>query len=274
MIAVGALLFLVTSCGKNEEVGVEIPEEEQIEIPTDVLESTAPPAVELAKIQKDGHEYIFEVIGEENEIVILENLYGISALENYDNSITAESNNAFEVFVALTNDNVKVPLRIAATVDESVIEASNREIDESESFFQILDPNYETEVSEMEERGCYDVGWTTFRNNYCGPWQPSTTSDLRFCDPSLKTWLYRYSVINNSTDFKKVRTWTNVVCGYTRISIFDTNGWDQYTKLYEKNLSNGLWWVNLFPNVPEYRVVGRQAKNGGKFRAYTRFSNN
>lgn len=87
-IAIAALLFIVTSCSKNEEIEVNTSDQE---IPF-VGDPDAEPifaTYEVAIIQKDGHEYVFEAIGDEGDMVIVEKLYG-SAEDNFEASGVAE----------------------------------------------------------------------------------------------------------------------------------------------------------------------------------------
>ena len=266
-IAIGALLFVVTSCGKKD---VEVDTaEQQDEIPEHLLGEPVLPSYEVATIQKDGHEYLFEAIGEEGDMVIIERLYG-AAKENLENSGVADGLNPFEAFLLLTDDNVKIPSRIAATVDESVIAASNREIDVSISPLEILDPNYSNET---EDRNCVDMGSNNFENQYCYPYI-NNSSNRSFCHASARN---SWHIVNSGSRFKKVRTYTHVANGTSIwIRITQDNGGHFYDKIYQKELRCGTWWVNLFPNTSKRREVHRTPRfpDNVIFRSYTRFSNN
>jgi len=266
-LAIGALLLIITSCGKKD---VEVDtSEQQFEIDETAL--PAEPAHEVARIQKDGHEYIFEVIGEGNDIVVLEKLYG-EAEESHEETQITEEATPFEVFISLTDENVKVPLRIAATVDESTLASSNREINESSSPLEILDSAYS--VWDIEDRGCYDVGWTNFYQTYCGGqgmYYP-LPQERKYCDRGTKIVLSRHS---GDLKCKKVKTWTNSICGNTLVTVWSTrdpNGGGPMTRKYQKSFPNGIWYLNYYSGASEYRRVHRTVTtNNTKFRAFTKF---
>ncbi len=264
-MAIGALLLIVTSCGKKE---IETDASLQ---PTD--DEYVDTSIEVATIQKDGHEYQFIALGEEGEMVIIENLYGLAA-ENYEDTGIADDATPYDVFMSLTNEDVKVPLHIAATVDESVIAASNREIAESPAHLMIEDPNYSTEIM-TEDRGCYDVGWTNFFETYCGGQSSyySLPQERKFCDRGLKIVLARDS---RDLKCKKVKTWTNSVCGNTLVTVWrsrDAYSGGPLTKKYQKSFPNGIWYLNYYSSTYEYfRVHRTVTSNNTNFRAWTKFT--
>ena len=260
-LAIGALLFMVTSCQKKE---AEIDTADlQDEIPEHLLGEPVP-SIEVAKIQKDGHEYLFEAIGEEGEIIIIEKLYG-AAEENLEDSGVDIDATPYEAFISLTDDNVKIPALIAATVDESVIEASNREINEASTMLEILDPTYD----ELEDRACPDYSWSEFSNTFCAA--TPVNPEERFCNPS---WRYTTSATNSSGSFRKTKSWT-LVCGRVRIMAtqvtYDSYGF--YVKHWEKEFTDGIYYVNVSSSNYRKRGIFRQPQNGGRYRAYTKFHN-
>lgn len=264
-MAIGALLLIVTSCGKKEievDASLQPPDDEYVDT-----------SITVATIQKDGHEYQFIAIGEEGEMVIIENLYGLAA-ENHEDTGIADDATPYDVFMSLTNENVKVPLRLAATVDESVIADSNREIAESPAHLMIEDPNYSTEIM-TQDRGCYDVGWTNFYETYCGGVSSyyELPQERKFCDRGTKIVLARDS---RDLKCKKVKTWTNSICGNTLVTVWRStasNGGGLLTKKYQKSFPNGIWYLNYYSSTFEYYRVHRTVtSNNTQFRAWTKFT--
>lgn len=264
-LAIGALFFIVTSCDKNALEIDPSAEQLQMEIPTDDTDAHLEASYEVAKIKKDGNEYIFEAVGEENEMVMLIKVSEF-AEENDEVYRIAESDNPFEAFIALTDDNVKIPLSIAKTVDESLVAASKREISESSSSLEILDTNDNTKAS---SRGCYDVGATNFKKQYCrSDYWIASSNDIRYCDQ----WKKSGRQIRSAKGIKKIRTWTNVICGPTKIYLTTYDRYSGfYVKNYEKSLSNGIWWVNRYYSTAKHRGVTRWSYSG-THRAFTRFT--
>ena len=269
-LAIGVLLLFVTSCGKKN-VELDTAEQSVSEILRDHDEAPIYNSHVVAKIQKDGHEYQFVAIGDEGDLVILEKLYG-EAEENFEHSNVADEDTPYDVFLRITDNNVEVPLRIAETVDESEIENSNRQITTSSSRLEILDPEYSD--YNTEDRGCYDVGYNGFRNSYC--MSGGNRYDRRFCENWLQTWDYQGSAVGNGSNpprLKKVRTWTNVLCGTTTVKIHKQTGHYTYPLVYQVNFNNGIWYCNYHASSGEYWHVHRITSGGSKFRAFTRFCN-
>ncbi|WP_298546306.1 hypothetical protein [uncultured Aquimarina sp.] len=241
--------------------------------PTEVSETS----LEVAKIQKNGHEYRFIAVGENDDMVVIEKLYGTAEKSNEDSNL-GEDLTPFDIFVSLTNASIQVPERIAKTAEGSALANSGRQINESLAPIEILDPSY---TDSTIEKACYDVGSTGFRNSYCGGTPvTSTPTDIRFCDNGL--W---YSNTRNShyggswRERDDINTWTNVKCGLTRVQFyawkssgiwpFNSYSWQLH---YQVDFTNGIWYANYYSSDYTEREVRRtRPTNSGSFRAYTRF---
>ncbi|MDY8137317.1 hypothetical protein [Aquimarina sp. 2201CG5-10] len=232
---------------------------------------------EVAKIQKNGHEYQFIAVGENDDMVVIEKLYG-TAEKNNETSNLEKDQTPFDIFVSLTNKNILVPERIAKTAEGAALQTSGRTIEKSERLLEILDPNY---VESIQQRACYDVGSTNFRNTYCGGTPVvSTPTDIRFCDNGLWYSNTRNSYYGGSwRERDDVQTWTNVKCGMTRLQFyawkssgiwpFNTYSWHLQ---YQVDFTNGIWYANYYTSDYTEREVRRtRPTNSGSFRAYTRF---
>ncbi|MFD2561400.1 hypothetical protein [Aquimarina rubra] len=272
-------IALVSCDNKEEELQDETlqkvnetPTEDAV-YPTEVSETS----LEIAKIQKDGHEYRFIAVGENDDMVVIEKLYGIAEKSNEDSSL-GEELTPFDIFVSLTNTKLPVPERIAKTAEQSALANSGRQINKSLAPLEILDPNYtDTGI----QKACYDVGSTGFRNSYCGGTPVvSTPTDIRFCDNGLWYSNTRNSYYGGSwRERDDVYTWTNVVCGLTRVQFyawkssgiwpFNSYSWQLQ---YQVDFTNGIWYAYYYTSDYTEREVRRtRPTNSGSFRAYTRF---
>ncbi len=283
-VILGALTLFVASCEKNEIDEIEqtnssteqaineTPTEGAI-FPTEVSET----AIEVAKIQKNGHEYRFIAIGENDEMVVIEKLYG-EAENNFEDSSLESGLTPYEAFISLTDASIQVPERIAKTASEAVLKSSNRPVSASFSPVEILDANYAETTNRM---ACTDIGSTGFRNSYCGG-TPVTSrpSDIRFCDNGTWTSNTRNSYYGG--DWKELDdtyTWTNVICGLTRVQFYawESSGiwpFNSYSwKLkHQVDFTNGIWYAYYYTSSNTERQVKRtRPNNTGSFRAYTRF---
>ncbi len=279
----GALILFVTSCEKNEIDEIEqtdssvqqkvneTPTEDAI-FPTEVSETS----IEVAKIQKNGHEYRFVAVGENDDIVVIEKLYGL-AEKNFEDSSLEGDLSPFEIFVSLTDANIQVPERIAKASDEAIVKNSKRKISKSFSSVEILDSNYSETSNRM---ACTDIGATGFRNSYCGGTPvTSSPSDIRFCDNGTWTSNTRNSYFGGWKELDDTFTWTNVICGLTRVQFYayESSGiwpFNSYSwKLkYQADFTNGIWYARYYTSSNTERQVKRtRPNNTGSFRAYTRF---
>lgn len=275
-------IVLVACEDRNEELQEEqLLEQEIQDTPTEdakYLNEVSGISVEVAKIQKDGHQYQFIALGEEDEMIVLESLYGVSA-KNQDESLHSINRSPFDLFVSLTASAVAVPERIAKTAEGSELQLSGRAIEKSGAVVEFLDPNYVT--PSITAKACTDVGSTNFRNWYCwGSPVVSTPSDIRFCDSGLWTSLTRSSYYGG--DWKELddtQTYTNVVCGTTRLQFYaweNTASWPfsdwKWVLKYQVDLPNGIWYYYYYTSTNTERQVKRtRPYNSGSFRAGTRF---
>jgi len=232
---------------------------------------------EVAKIQKDGHEYHFIALGEEDEMIVAESLYG-EAAKNVEESLHSIDQSPFNLFISLTKASIAIPERIAKTANLNELQNSGRKVDQSSILLEIKDSSYTGSVS---QKSCYDVGSTNFRNSHCGGVPViSTPTDIRFCDNGLRTSLTRSSYYGG--DWKELDdtyTRTNVVCGLTRLQFYaweNTASWPfsdwKWVLKYQVDLPNGLWYYYYYTSTnTERRVKRTRPTNSGSFRAYTRF---
>ncbi|WP_299890721.1 hypothetical protein [uncultured Lacinutrix sp.] len=280
-LVLATLALFIASCEKTEIIEESPNNEQELnETPTD--DAVFPTEVseiakEIAKIQKNGHEYRFIAVGENDDMVVIEKLYGMAEKNSESSNIDGELT-PFEIFIALTDAAVKVPERIAITAKESIYKNSGRQIDKSNFPVEILDVNYSDSLT---QKGCYDVGYTGFRNSYCGGTPvTSTPTDIRFCDNGLWTSNTRNSHYGGSwRERDDIQTWTNVVCGLTRVQfyawkssgIWPFNSYSWHLQ-YQVDFTNGIWYANYYTSDYTERQVKRtRPTNSGSFRAYTRF---
>lgn len=241
---------------------------------TDELMDTS---FEVAKIQKEGHEYHFIALGDEDEMIVAETLYG-EAAKNTEESLHSVEQSPFNLFVSLTNSSTSIPERIAKTAKGNELRQSGRIVEKNDNLVQINDPNYTDQVA---QKACYDIGSTNFRNSYCGGVPViSTPTDIRFCDNGLRTSLTRDSYYGG--DWKELDdtyTRTNVVCGLTRLQFYaweNTASWPfsdwKWVLKYQVDMPNGYWYYYYYTSTnTERRVKRTRPTNSGSFRSYTRF---
>ncbi|WP_298311788.1 hypothetical protein [uncultured Aquimarina sp.] len=232
---------------------------------------------EVAKIQKNGHEYHFIAVGDEEEMIVAETLYG-DAAKNAEESLHSLDQSPFNLFISLTKSSVPVPERIAKTAKGSEFNQSGRNLEKSNALLEINDLNYSDFAI---QKSCYDIGSTDFRNIYCGGVPvTSTPTDIRFCDNGLWNSLTRSSIYGG--DWKELDdtyTRTNVVCGLTRLQFYaweNTASWPfsdwKWVLKYQVDLPNGYWYYYYYTSTNTERQVKRtRPTNSGSFRAYTRF---
>ncbi|WP_299443089.1 hypothetical protein [uncultured Aquimarina sp.] len=280
-LAIAMTLGVVfVACDTHEE---ELPDEQLQELqetPTKnakYVNELNQTSFEVAKIQKDGHEYHFIAVGDEEEMIVAETLYG-DAAKNAEESLHSIDQSPFNLFVSLTASSVSIPERISKTAKDSELQQSGRNVEKSDVLLEIKDPNY-TDIS--TEKACYDIGSTDFRNIYCGGVPVvSTPTDIRYCDNGLWYSLTRSSIYGG--DWKELDdtyTRTNVVCGLTRLQFYaweNTASWPfsdwKWVLKYQVDLPNGYWYYYYYTSTNTERQVKRtRPTNSGSFRAYTRF---
>ena len=279
LVAVCLLSIAFYSCDNQTE---DLQEEEALQeintTPTE--EAVLPTEVSqiseiVATIQKDGHEYRFVAIGNNDDMVVIEKLYGDAEKSNEASTITQDKT-PFDIFVSITKQGLEVPERIAITAKGTALQDSGRKIQAVEKTIEIKDPNFSTNNT---QKACYDVGYTNFRNSYCGGTPVvSSPTDIRFCDNGTWTSLTRSSYYGGSwRELDDTYTWTNVICGLTTVQfyawkssgIWPFNSWSWQLE-YQVEFTNGIWYANHYTSNNTERQVRRRA-SGGSFRAYTRF---
>ncbi|WP_281989449.1 hypothetical protein [Aquimarina aggregata] len=232
----------------------------------------------IAKVQKDGHEFNFIALGQEDEMVVVERLYGEALINQEKGLINDKEKTAFDVFAQVTAQNVLVPNRIAMTANKDVLKSSGRQVLKSEEYLEILDDAY---AELTEKAACYNVGATNFRNTYCNAPVSSTPSNIEFCDEGARTSpLTRSSYFGGAwRELDDTRTWTNVICGRVRVQFYawEKDGiwpWSDYKWFlkYQVDFDNGIWWANYLTSTnTERKVVRTRISSNGSYRSYTRF---
>ncbi|MGY3793588.1 hypothetical protein [uncultured Aquimarina sp.] len=278
-IFVGILSISLLSCENKEEELYDDSVQELQDSPTKdakYINELTQTSFEVAKIQKDGHEYHFIALGDDDEMIVAETLYG-EAANNKEESLHSIDQSPFNLFISLTKTSVSIPDRIAKTASPSALQSSGRQIENSGALLEINDPNY----TNIDQKSCYDIGATTFMNSYCGGVPvTSTPTDIRFCDNGLWNSLTRSSFYGG--DWKELDdtyTRTNVVCGLTRLQFYaweNTASWPfsdwKWVLKYQVDLPNGYWYYYYYTSTNTERQVKRtRPYNTGNFRAYTRF---
>ncbi|MEM9849695.1 MAG: hypothetical protein AAF847_17530 [Bacteroidota bacterium] len=264
LIAFFALLF--ASCEKDELTQLDQVTEQSEEALSNapVVDVLPKEVLTVATIKTNGHALFFDDLGEAG-IVLREQLPSTeddpaSLLDEFGENV-----HPFEVFVALTTDEVAVPQSIAKTVDAATLAATQRTVDTDNTPFVSDD----TTIKTLEDRSCYDEGFSGFRSRRCGI-TSSFTNDFKFCDNGR--W---YSNTRNSffanywRTVKNIDTWTNTICGLTTLEYhyYYNNRWYKY---YSAELPNGVWRLIIHNSNYRYRRVVRN-NSGGSFRAYARF---
>ena len=280
ILLVAGLIF--TSCEEhNTEDAVSDEQlQEKNSTPTEdaqYLNDITVSSFEVAKIQKNGHEYKFLAIGDQDEMIVAETLYG-DAAKSGEESLHSIDQTPFNLFISVTSSGVAVPERIALTAKEDELSKSGRAVEKTGRLLEIKDPNYTESIA---QKACYDIGATDFLNNYCGGVPVvSTPTDIRFCDNGLWNSLTRSSIYGG--DWKEpddTYTRTNVVCGLTRLQFYaweNTASWPfsdwKWVLKYQVDLPNGYWYYYYYTSTNTERQVKRtRPTSTGSFRAYTRF---
>ncbi len=262
-MCIGTLLFV--SCDKDESNEII---EDSIVNDNSTEEITTSNQLEkrlLAKIQKNGHEFKFIQVGKKGDIVI-----GHQVSENYTNNdqfatlLDDENKTPFDLFISLTDKTIEVPASIAATSKNGALELSGRKSSTKIAPIVLLEPGF----AKMSKAACYDVGAKKFREVYCDAPVVSTPTSIEFCDNGTWNTLYRNSVFDGIWRLvDDTTTWTNVICGLTRLQFLEENA-----VVYQVDLTNGIWKYHYYTSSNKKRRVKRfRPNNTGKFRAYTKF---
>jgi len=181
-LAIFAVSVFFTSCEQStiDITQTDLVDQQISELPT--LDDTNLPIEEeypsklIATIQKDGHQVKFHSTGSPENLGIFmeESLYGIAFRNQEEYHLEKEEgSNPFDVFLALTDNEVSIPKAIANSAKDNLLQLSGRQVMETGKSLKLLDVNYTEEDVEVTFRGCDgDVGYSNFKNWYCKASQP------------------------------------------------------------------------------------------------------
>ncbi|WP_025742282.1 hypothetical protein [Aquimarina pacifica] len=279
VLIVIVLSLLLSSCENKEnelqevqEIGItnEEPTEDAI-FATEVNEESK----EVALVQKNGHEYRFISVGDKDDMIILEKLYG-AAEKNNEKSNLKKDQTPFDVFVSITDNDLEVPERIAKTAKGFALEVSRRAIRYNQEPIEILDFNQQEYINDRVS----DVIAATKCNDCCCDGTPlSTATDIKFCDNGPLISLVRNSYYNGAwREVDDIYTCTNESFGVVRVQFYawKSSGFWPFTNWswhlqYQNDFSDGLWWATYYSSEYTERQVRRTQIGRGSFSAYTRF---
>nr|WKN37259.1 hypothetical protein K4G66_00870 [Tunicatimonas sp. TK19036] len=267
-----AAMTILSACTQEEienpvtndpdNVPTELTAEEAASIPLE-QEATV-----IATIQDANYQVEFLSIGDEH-IVMGELVTG----EEDQESILDVFKGAkpYEVFEALTDASVPMPVKIARDIKDNSIK-TNRAIDYSDKAIKIVSERFHM-FDQAKAMGCYDEGAAGFKFNRCDP-APDYISSIQFCDNGTWTHHIRNSYIESEYRWAErwdVDTWTNNICGTWNIAFYRWDG-SSWKKYFERTRGNGIWrWV-IYSSTPDRRKVIRSKVSGdGSFRAFTHF---
>ncbi len=233
--------------------------------------------VELAKIQKDGHEITFFTLGNDDDLAVTGALYGKDLEKAYSKLKEYQQMNDFELFISITDQSVAVPHRIAMTVDASTLAATKRTVlTQGAEKILIKDPNF---IPFKNQKVGYDVGATNFQNNNCNFPLASNANFIENCTTGPFTgatrnsffgsWQdvdYSYGEANNIGDIQRVdhQTWENTG------GIFNPN-W-QWVLKFRHEFSGSIGWSRTYAGPKtDRRVIYSRPTGSGTTRAYTLF---
>ncbi len=234
--------------------------------------------VELATIQKDGHEITFFALGHGEDLAVTGALYGEDMGKAYAKLKEYQKMNDFELFINITDQSVAIPNRIAMTVDNSILKASGRTVlPEGAEKILIKDPNYTAFTS---QKTGFDVGATNWQNNYCDFPLASNPNFIEFCDLGPFTGLtrnsffggfwehvdYSYGEANNIGDTQRIdhQTWENTG------GIFNPN-WQWVLKFRHEFNTSTRWGRTYAGPKTERRVIYSRPTGTGTTRGYSLF---
>jgi len=273
-----AMILSFTACEKSNDPLLE----EQVVSSTPTIDAALPEETPtnqklVAKIQKDGHEYTFLKFGadSENNILITEKLYGSEEAKKDLSLFTINDNSTpFDVFIRITDNNVAIPSEIAKTIGNHLIEASKRNISNSKTTLEILDPNYEDYPYPVDDTACTDVGDTEFLEEYCGVPIISLPNDISYCDSNRERLVGRSTRYGGQwKELTNTILLTNVVCGITRIQFYGWDGLGSWVLEAQVDYPDGVYSTKYTTSRKTERYVRRSRpyNDGGSFRSYTRF---
>ncbi len=273
MMILGAVFI---ACEKSSD---ELPAEQNQEMDSTPTEDAVLPTVEskesreVARIQKNGHDFTFIAVGDKDDMVITEELYGGAEKKKEDSKMNKEQKQTpFDIFIRITQENVAVPDRIAITADESTLRASGRKIMKTGSSVKIMDTNYTV----SSQKWGTSVGYNTFQTTYCQSPVTSTPTNIEFCNPERRTLLIKssifggqwkniddiYTVVNNIGNQTRVRFYAS------RWNLFEGTHWELDKSVY---INSSIGFATYYSSEYTRRRVRINGISGARFRAFIRF---
>ncbi|WP_299432820.1 hypothetical protein [uncultured Aquimarina sp.] len=282
--------LIIAFCSCEPEDPNEIINFKQNNIETlQLSDDNLPESKVIATIQKDGMEYTFIELSNEDkntyDIFLKGKVYDYTKLNDPSWIQNIEQQSPFNLFIEITNKNVSIPKTLAKMAGPDAVKKSRRTIKNSNTEIKILDPNFQ-EIKQKSSN-CYNESESTFRNQRCLTPLNTNPDYIEFCDSGQWNSLIRNSVFGgNWRKLNEAFTWTNVICGSTRVKFYRHKGSWQLRK--EVEFDNGIWYTSYWtvtitvqnpwlPFSPEVRtgsrlkVERRQTQANKSFRAYTRF---
>jgi len=230
----------------------------------------------IAKIQKNGHEFSFLKVGNisENNILITEKLYGeLEAKKDLSVFKINDNSTPFSIFINHTDKNIAIPLEIAQTVNQQVLNKFNRKIASYATSLELLDKN---DPDHFIKTACTDIGDEMFLKEYCNKSLTSLPNDILHCDSLTSRLVGRSSIYEDQwNEFSNTILVTNVVCGVTRIQFYGWDGFGAWQLEAEVDYPDGIYKSQYMTSIKTERHVLRShpEKDGGAFRSHTRFIN-
>ncbi|WP_025742183.1 hypothetical protein [Aquimarina pacifica] len=262
VLPIVSALFLF-SCEREDSTDF-IDEDAQLETDINSVQ-VAPKQVEVARVQKNGHEFKFLEVGTEGNILVVHKLNEFADQNDPVAMLLDDTERTpFDIFLGITDASIAVPASIAKTAAMGALEQSKRATGNTGASLELLEPNF----GSVQKASCYDVGAAVFANTYCYAPVVSTPTNIEFCDSGLWNTNIRNSVFGGSWRYlDDTTTWTNVVCGLTRMQFYGNSVLEA-----QVDLNNGIWKINYYTGTNKKRQVKRyRPQNTGSFRAFTRF---
>jgi len=281
-------LIVFCSCEPEDPNETTNFDQDNIEI-SEFSDDNLPESKTIATIQKDGMEYTFIEMSNEDkntyDIFLKGKVYDYTKLNDPNWIEHIQQQNPFSLFIEITNNNVSIPKNLAKMAGSDAVKNSGRTIKNSQTEIKILDPDFH-EI-QQKSSNCYNENESTFRTQRCLSPLNSNPDYIEFCDSGQWRSLIRNSVFDgNWRKLNEAFTWTNVICGSTRVKFYRHKGSWQLRK--EVELDNGIWYTSYWtvtitvqnpwlPFSPEVRsgsklkVERKQTQTNKSFRAYTRF---
>lgn len=218
------LSMSIIACNKSSDLSGDelslIPTIDDSNLPTE----EEYPSHLIATIQKDGHEITFYSAGSPDDpgIFMQESLYGTALYNQEEFHLEKDEGvNPFDVFAALTDTDVSIPEQIAKSAKDNLLELSGRQVLEIGKSFELIDPNYSNEETEVEYRGCSgDVGYSNFKNWYC---KSSQSWNINLCGAGERSSPSGWNSIYNGQwqKHRNTRVRVNNTCNKVRVYFYN-----------------------------------------------------